>query len=78
MDAYCKSIHLMGEAVVNIRSVYSLGAEEFFLAYQQKLLEQPYEDGRREAIKTGLAFGFSKFLLYFSIGLIYYLGALIA
>ncbi len=63
---FMKSGGTASEAVDNITTVASLGAEDFFLDRYEKDLQKPLLFGRRKSLLTGIAFGASE-IIQFSI-----------
>ena len=52
------------EAVDNIDTVSSLGVQDHFIEQYSEALRGPLRVGRRKAVVTGIAFGFSDFCQY--------------
>ena len=63
---------------MQIRTVASLGQEEFFLKKYKKLLESPIERSYRGAHTYGLAYGFSIGVMFFSEAACFRLGGYLA
>ena len=67
----------MTEAMMNIRTVTSFGygSENIFGKEYDRFLEKPLELSLKNSLVGGLLFGFAQSLLYFIIGLIFYLAS---
>mmetsp|Transcript_9271 Transcript_9271/g.18897 ORF Transcript_9271/g.18897 Transcript_9271/m.18897 type:complete len:1302 (-) Transcript_9271:938-4843(-) len=61
---YAGAGRVASEAVDTVRTVSSLGLEVHFLERYREELDPPLRTGRRQAVTSGLAFGFSEFSMF--------------
>lgn len=66
------------ESIMQIRTVASLGKEDFFFNKYRTLLEGPVKGQLRGAHIFGLSFGFSMGVMFFSNGACFRLGGYLA
>ncbi len=67
---------MINEAVINIKTVYSLGYEKKLLRNYSDLLDKPVKKNMRRAVISGFFSGLGECVLYILISVLYYIGAL--
>ncbi|KAJ8621637.1 hypothetical protein MRB53_030166 [Persea americana] len=72
---YEEASQVANDAVSCIRTVASFCAEQKVMDLYEKKCEAPIKHGRRQGIVSGVAYGFSFAVLYFSYACIFYVGA---
>ncbi|XXG82231.1 hypothetical protein AAC387_Pa10g0220 [Persea americana] len=72
---YEEASQVANDAVSCIRTVASFCAEQKVMDLYEKKCEAPIKHGRRQGIVSGVAYGFSFVVLYFSYACIFYVGA---
>ena len=65
---------LIGDAINNFKTVQSFGNEDLIVEKYISFVRPIYEAGKSKHIKSGLAFGFSQFVIYAVFGLLFYGG----
>jgi ABC-type multidrug transport system fused ATPase/permease subunit len=73
--AYEKSGKIASESISNIRTIVSLGREDYFESYFKSSLDAPYKIGVKRAWTAGIGFGFSQASMFFSYGMAYWYGS---
>ncbi|OQS02150.1 ATP-binding Cassette (ABC) superfamily, partial [Thraustotheca clavata] len=73
-DSLTFSGSLATEAIVNARTVTSLGLQEDLMKKYDVLLEKPLKDGTREAHINGLMNGFSSFIMFAVYAFVFWYG----
>ncbi|OQR84917.1 ATP-binding Cassette (ABC) superfamily, partial [Achlya hypogyna] len=74
VDTLTTSGSLATEAIVNARTVTSLGIQEHLVAKYDVLLQEPMKDGVREAQINGLMNGFGPFAMFAAYALVFWYG----
>lgn len=69
---------LIGDAINNFKTVQSFGYENLVIDEYVSLIEPILKAGRIKHVKSGIAFGFSQFVVYFVNGLLFYVGGWVA
>lgn len=72
------SFQVATESIMQIRTVASLGKENFFLKKYIDLLEKPTKSSRKSAHIYGLLFGISMGVMFFSNAACFRLGGYLA
>ncbi|KVI00847.1 AAA+ ATPase domain-containing protein [Cynara cardunculus var. scolymus] len=74
---YEDASQVASDAVGNIRTISSFGAEEKVINLYQKKCEQPIKQAVKSGIVNGAGFGLSSFVLYSSTSIFFYIGSIL-
>ncbi|KAI3697720.1 hypothetical protein L6452_30817 [Arctium lappa] len=74
---YEEASQVASDAVGNIRTISSFGAEEKVINLYQKKCEQPIKQAVKSGIVNGVGFGLSSFVLYSSTSFFFYIGSIL-
>ncbi|KAJ9557917.1 hypothetical protein OSB04_012531 [Centaurea solstitialis] len=74
---YEEASQVASDAVGNIRTISSFGAEERVIDLYQKKCEKPIKQAVKSGIVNGASFGISSFVLYSSTSLFFYIGSIL-
>jgi ABC-type bacteriocin/lantibiotic exporter with double-glycine peptidase domain len=75
IKAYRNAGQVVSEAVQAIRTVASLTAEQKFNQRYQDLIKEPFRNNIRASLYSGLNFGLSQGLVFFTYGAGFYAGS---
>lgn len=71
---YSEASGLVSEAVVSMKTVRSMGGEEKLVKMYNKLIDEPYRAGVKEAKCNALLQAFSSAIMYFVLGIGFIVG----
>ena len=65
---------LIGDSINNFKTVQSFGNEELIVEKYRSYILPIYKAGRIKHIKSGIAFGFSQFVVFMVFALLFFAG----
>lgn len=65
---------LIGDSINNFKTVQSFGYEELIVAKFTSYIKPILDAGRTKHLKSGIAYGFSQFIIFMVFALLFYVG----